>query len=204
MYSNLIFISLDLSTFRLHTPPGTKFVVTNDIPVEEDLLMLGPGVLKNIGGHVEAMVNEWKASKVKLFATDQRQGNEATPDTTHVLQQFITRSAGMKGKNSSEDDKEDDTPPPFVPYKITNAVSCSIMADAGCIIIVLEIHLDMIFSQQNKLHKQLPKIRKCIASSRNRSKKKEVTKPSLVDQMRRQQVKGKHLRRRSRTSTPKI
>ena len=39
----------------------------NDIAVEEDLLMLGPGVLKNIGGHVEAMVNEWKASKVSYF-----------------------------------------------------------------------------------------------------------------------------------------
>lgn len=50
---------------RLSTPPGTKFVVTKDIPVKEDLLMLGPGLLKNIGGHVEAMVNEWKASKVK-------------------------------------------------------------------------------------------------------------------------------------------
>lgn len=41
--------------------------MTNDIAVEEDLLMLGPGVLKIIGGHVEAMVNEWKASKVSYL-----------------------------------------------------------------------------------------------------------------------------------------
>ncbi|KAI9289630.1 hypothetical protein BC943DRAFT_349238 [Umbelopsis sp. AD052] len=90
---------------KLSTPPGTKFIVTADITVEEDLLMLGPGVLKNIGGHVEAMVNEWKASK-----------------------QFITRSAGSKAKNSSEGDKEDDSrPPPFVPYKLTNATAKPIL-----------------------------------------------------------------------------
>jgi hypothetical protein len=49
---------------RLSTPPGTKFVVTKDIKVDEDLLVLEPGVLKNLGGYVEAMVHEWKASKV--------------------------------------------------------------------------------------------------------------------------------------------
>jgi RecQ mediated genome instability protein len=66
MLPNLI-LSCCTSFVRLSTPPGTKFIVTSDIAVEEDLLMLGPGVLKNIGGHVEAMVNEWKASKVSYF-----------------------------------------------------------------------------------------------------------------------------------------
>lgn len=67
------------SLVRLSTPPGTKFVVTNDIAVEEDLLMLGPGVLKNIGGHVDAMVNEWKASKVNYFHPIEGM------DTGHIL-----------------------------------------------------------------------------------------------------------------------
>ncbi|KAG2177842.1 hypothetical protein INT43_003089 [Umbelopsis isabellina] len=82
---------------KLNTPPGTKFVVTKDITVEEDLLMLGHGVLKNIGGHVESMVNEWKASK-----------------------QYIMRSS--KAKKDTENNDNDDGPPPFVSYKLPTTV----------------------------------------------------------------------------------
>ncbi|CAG8437389.1 2814_t:CDS:2 [Diversispora eburnea] len=47
----------------LDTPPGTKFLVTNEITVHDNLLYLGPNLLKNLGGEVDEMIREWRVGK---------------------------------------------------------------------------------------------------------------------------------------------
>lgn len=49
---------------RLHTPPGTKFLVTRPIDIKDQILLLGPGMLKELGGHVQELVQAWRAGKV--------------------------------------------------------------------------------------------------------------------------------------------
>ncbi|SAM07761.1 hypothetical protein [Absidia glauca] len=81
-----------MESINLQTPPGTKFLVTKPIEIREQLLILGPGMVKSLGGQVQEMIQAWKAGK-----------------------QFIQRS---KGKQSSSND---DMPPPFIPFKIKPA-----------------------------------------------------------------------------------
>ncbi|CAG8615414.1 13017_t:CDS:2 [Acaulospora morrowiae] len=79
---------------NLNTPPGTKFLVTSEITLENNFLHLGPGLLRNLGGEVEEMIKEWKVGR-----------------------QFITRSRASV-KKDGEVKGGDDGPPPFVPFKI--------------------------------------------------------------------------------------
>lgn len=46
------------------TPPGSKFMITKPIQIREQLLLLGPGMLKPLGGHVQEMVHAWRSGKV--------------------------------------------------------------------------------------------------------------------------------------------
>ncbi|KAF7726469.1 tudor domain-containing protein 3 [Apophysomyces ossiformis] len=48
---------------KLHTPPGTKVLVTQPIPIRDQLLLLLPGVLQPLGGHVQEMIQAWRAGK---------------------------------------------------------------------------------------------------------------------------------------------
>ncbi|KAI7884289.1 hypothetical protein K492DRAFT_38600 [Lichtheimia hyalospora FSU 10163] len=47
----------------LMTPPGSKFMITKPIQIREQLLLLGPGMLKPLGGHVQEMVHAWRSGK---------------------------------------------------------------------------------------------------------------------------------------------
>jgi hypothetical protein len=49
---------------RLHTPPGTKFLVMKSIPIRDHTLMLDQGMLKELGGHVIELVQAWRSGKV--------------------------------------------------------------------------------------------------------------------------------------------
>lgn len=49
---------------RLHTPPGTKFLVTKPIEIKDQVALLGPGMLTELGGHVQELVQAWRAGKV--------------------------------------------------------------------------------------------------------------------------------------------
>ena len=49
---------------RWNTPPGTKYLVTKPIPVHDQLLLLGPGMLKRLGGRVDELIQAWRAGKV--------------------------------------------------------------------------------------------------------------------------------------------
>lgn len=50
--------------FSLSIPPGTKLKITSDVMARNGFLLLMPTVVKVLGGHVEHMVEKWKASKV--------------------------------------------------------------------------------------------------------------------------------------------
>lgn len=77
----------------LMTPPGSKFMITKPIQIREQLLLLGPGMLKPLGGHVQEMVHAWRSGK-----------------------QFVKR---FRGKQINDDSGEQEAgPPPFVPFKI--------------------------------------------------------------------------------------
>ncbi|ORZ15280.1 hypothetical protein BCR42DRAFT_51007 [Absidia repens] len=78
-----------VESISLHTPPGTKFLLTKPIEIREQLLILGPGMLTCLGGQVQEMIQAWKAGK-----------------------QFIKRTKG------NQTTSEEDLPPPFIPFKI--------------------------------------------------------------------------------------
>ena len=48
----------------LSITPGTKLKITSDVMARNGFLLLTPAVVKVLGGHVEHMVEKWKASKV--------------------------------------------------------------------------------------------------------------------------------------------
>lgn len=50
--------------YRPQTLPGTKLLVTKPIPIQDNILLLGPGMLENLGGHVTELVQAWRAGKV--------------------------------------------------------------------------------------------------------------------------------------------
>lgn len=66
MYTvTLIFIEiLIFCCYRLHTPPGTKFLVKKPIEIKDQILILGPDMLIELGGHVQELVQAWRAGKV--------------------------------------------------------------------------------------------------------------------------------------------
>ncbi|CAG8807623.1 13622_t:CDS:2 [Gigaspora margarita] len=82
----------------LNTPPGTKFLVIKNISIHENLLFLGPGMLEFLGGEVEEMIKEWKVGR-----------------------QFITRRPTTSAKQGEGAVKDDEGPPPFIPFKIKNS-----------------------------------------------------------------------------------
>jgi len=45
-------------------PPGTKLKITSNVMARNGFLLLTPAVVKILGGHVDHMVEKWKASKV--------------------------------------------------------------------------------------------------------------------------------------------
>ena len=56
------------SLFSLSMPPGTKIKITSDVIARNGFLLLTSAVVKVLGGHVDHMVEKWKASKVsRLF-----------------------------------------------------------------------------------------------------------------------------------------
>ncbi|KAI9280382.1 hypothetical protein BY458DRAFT_500515 [Sporodiniella umbellata] len=83
-------IRQQLDCLKLHTPPGTKFLVTKPIPVQDQILLLEPGMLKELGGHVQELVQAWRAGK-----------------------QFLKRN-----RNGKDKENQDSGPPAFVPFKI--------------------------------------------------------------------------------------
>ena len=52
----------------LSMPPGTKLKITSDVMARNGFLLLTPAVVKILGGHVDHMVEKWKASKVSTVA----------------------------------------------------------------------------------------------------------------------------------------
>ena len=50
----------------LSVPPGTKLKITSNVMARNGFLLLTPSVVKVLGGHVEHMVEKWKASKVGM------------------------------------------------------------------------------------------------------------------------------------------
>lgn len=40
-------------------------MVTKPIEIRDQILMLGPGMLTEIGGHVQELVQAWRAGKVR-------------------------------------------------------------------------------------------------------------------------------------------
>ncbi|CAO3611932.1 unnamed protein product [Mucor hiemalis] len=78
---------------KLQTPPGTKFLVTKPIEVKDQILLLGPNMLKELGGHVQELVQAWRAGK-----------------------QFLKRFGG-KSSNTKEGEV-DQGPPAFIPFKV--------------------------------------------------------------------------------------
>ncbi|CAO3593090.1 unnamed protein product [Absidia cylindrospora] len=78
-----------VESISLHTPPGSKFLLTKPIEIREQLLILGPGMLTCLGGQVQEMIQAWKAGK-----------------------QFIKRTKG------NQTTSQEDLPPPFIPFKI--------------------------------------------------------------------------------------
>lgn len=50
--------------YRLHTPPGSKFLVKKPIEIKDQILILGPDMLIELGGHVQELVQAWRAGKV--------------------------------------------------------------------------------------------------------------------------------------------
>lgn len=51
-------------SFSSSMPPGTKLKITADVIARNGFLLLTPSVVKVLGGHVDHMVEKWKASKV--------------------------------------------------------------------------------------------------------------------------------------------
>ncbi|XP_065886485.1 tudor domain-containing protein 3-like isoform X2 [Dysidea avara] len=49
---------------NLSVPPGTKLKITSNVMARNGFLLLTPSVVKVLGGHVEHMVEKWKASKI--------------------------------------------------------------------------------------------------------------------------------------------
>ncbi|OZJ05173.1 hypothetical protein BZG36_02226 [Bifiguratus adelaidae] len=86
----------EIDGLSLNTPPGTKYITLKPIEMREGVLFLGPSMLKELGGQVDDMIQEWKAGK-----------------------QFISRSRGTKkAADGATNGTDDDGPPPFVPFPI--------------------------------------------------------------------------------------
>ncbi|OBZ86937.1 hypothetical protein A0J61_05012 [Choanephora cucurbitarum] len=83
-----------VDSLKLHTPPGTKFFVKKSIDIQDQVLVLGPGMLDDIGGHVQELVQAWRAGK-----------------------QFLKRFGGKSTAGKQEDQEG---PPAFVPFKVKN------------------------------------------------------------------------------------
>ncbi|CAG8450650.1 5249_t:CDS:2 [Paraglomus occultum] len=84
----------EVEGITLNTPPGIKVSVQKNIVIRDNFLLLGPGMLKILGGEVDELTKEWKAGK-----------------------QFINRS--HKGaKKTGNTSTQEDGPPPFVPFKV--------------------------------------------------------------------------------------
>ncbi|KAL0140808.1 DnaJ-domain-containing protein [Mucor lusitanicus] len=79
---------------KLHTPPGTKFLVKKPIEIRDQILVLGPDMLTEIGGHVQELVQAWRAGK-------------------QFLKRYRGKSAAKEG-----DDESEQGPPAFVPFKV--------------------------------------------------------------------------------------
>jgi hypothetical protein len=45
--------------------------VTKPIEIKDQVLLLGPGMLTELGGHVQELVQAWRAGKVNTGNTDQ-------------------------------------------------------------------------------------------------------------------------------------
>lgn len=82
-----------------HTPPGTKFLVTKPIEIVDQILQLGPGMLKPLGGQVQDLIQAWKTGK-------------------QFIQSSALKQGGNKKNMSSGENNDDDSPPPFIPFKI--------------------------------------------------------------------------------------
>ncbi|CAO3699313.1 unnamed protein product [Rhizopus stolonifer] len=103
---------------KLHTPPGTKFLVTKPIPVQDQILLLEPGMLKELGGHVQELVQAWRAGK--QFLKRNREENKENgppvfvpfkiksnnekklPKETEATSGSSKKSRGKKGGNQQE------------------------------------------------------------------------------------------------------
>lgn len=46
--------------YRPYTAPGTKYLVIKPIEIKDQILVLGPGMLKEEGGYVKELVSNWK------------------------------------------------------------------------------------------------------------------------------------------------
>ena len=84
-------------------PPGTKLKITGDVMARNGFLLLTPSVVKILGGHVDQMVDKWKANKVSsnMFLCIQ---------VTVLLEKALTERSKATGNVG-------DGPPPFIPFK---------------------------------------------------------------------------------------
>ncbi|KAI9308752.1 hypothetical protein BJ944DRAFT_155636 [Cunninghamella echinulata] len=88
-----------IECINLQTPPGTKILVTKPIDIVDQIVQLGPGMLKSLGGQVQDLIQAWKAGK--QFIQRSKRKNKSSLD-------------GTKGESNDDDD----APPPFIPFKI--------------------------------------------------------------------------------------
>ena len=64
--------------FSLNIPPGTKLKIMANVMARNGFLLLTPAVVKVLGGHVDHMVEKWKASKVSNSPLELQQLNDNT------------------------------------------------------------------------------------------------------------------------------
>lgn len=82
-------------------PPGTKLKITYNVMARNGFLLLTPAVVKVLGGHVEHMVEKWKASKVGVCS--------CRIHVTILLEKVVTERSKVTGNVG-------DGPPAFVPF----------------------------------------------------------------------------------------
>lgn len=65
---------------RPHTPPGRKYTVVKPIEIRDEILVLGPGLLREEGGHVESLYLPWKKARKSARKLEKKKAKLETLD----------------------------------------------------------------------------------------------------------------------------
>ncbi|KAI8061035.1 hypothetical protein BC940DRAFT_245615, partial [Gongronella butleri] len=82
----------------IKTPPGTKVLVTQPIAIREQLMVLGKGMIKVLGGEVLDLVQAWKAGKQFI------QRSKNTAETDDIPPPFIPFKVKVRQKEKKRCD----------------------------------------------------------------------------------------------------